>query len=227
MDEIFIDFSLPTLYDAALSRLKAACRFDPDKEAHARMLEDALAAHREWTEGAALSAVAACFAPVAPQGPSLRIAGVAFVCPAFEQIDARNVIKLVAYALSLRVDERPEPRLSRLFYGDLWQTVYLEAAFAALRARLAAQTDGVLSDSFGPGYYGMRIEEMRKLARVLDFGRIGAAVRADGSIRPPKSCAGLFFAVRDAARMPQDACRGCAGDAAGCAFCAHRRRDSR
>jgi hypothetical protein len=70
----------------------------------------------------------------------------------------------------------------------------------------------------------MRMEEMKKIARVLDFGRIGAAVLDDGTIRPPKSCAGIFFAVRETARMPADACRSCAGDRAACSLCVHRRR---
>ncbi|MDR2355121.1 MAG: hypothetical protein LBE16_02890 [Clostridiales Family XIII bacterium] len=223
MDEIFINFLLPDLYNAALAQLKAVCRFDPAEDSHARMLEDALAAHRGWTKGATLAAVATCFAPLAPKGPVLRLAGVAFSCPAFAQTDADNLIRAYAYALSLHADEGPDRRLSHLFYRDLWQTAYLDTARAALRARLAAGTDGVLSDSFGPGYYGMDIGEMKKLARVLDFGRIGATVLDDGSIRPPKSCAGIFFAVRDAARMPRGACRSCAGERGGCDFCAHGR----
>jgi hypothetical protein len=227
MDEMHIRFSLPELYAAALSRLKAACRFDPQKEMHARMLDEALAAHREWSEAAELSAVATCFAPVAPQGASLRIAGVAFACAAFAQMEARNLISVVVYALTLRAAETPAAGVSRLFYQDLWANAYIEAALAALRARFAARARGALSDSFGPGYYGMALEEMKKLARVLDFGRIGAAVLEDGTIRPPKSCAGLFFVVRDAGRMPADSCRSCAGDRAGCAFCEHRKPDVR
>jgi hypothetical protein len=224
MDEILINFPLPGLYDAALSRLKAACRFDPDEDAHARMLDEAIAAHPDPAEGTTLAAVTACFAPVSLRGPSLRIAEVTLSCPAFEQINARDVTELVAYALSLRTGEAPEPRLSRLFYRDLWQTAYLEAALAALRARFAARAGGRLSDSFGPGYYGMAPGEMKELARVLDFKKVGAAVLANGNISPPKSCAGIFFAVRNAARMPADVCRNCAGDKAGCAFCEHRGR---
>ncbi|MDR2770443.1 MAG: hypothetical protein LBB57_00220 [Clostridiales Family XIII bacterium] len=224
MDKMYIRFSLPELYDAALLRLKAAGRFDAAKEMHARMLDEALTVHCVWAEGAELAAVTACLAPAALRGPALRIAGASLVCPAFEQIDARNVVRPILYALTLRADERPEPSVSRLLYRDLWQNAYIEAALAALRARVAARTACALSDSFGPGYYGMALLEMKKLARALDFGRIGAAVLEDGSIQPPKSCAGIFFAVRDAARMPADACRSCAGDRAGCAFCEHRRR---
>ncbi|MDR2088360.1 MAG: hypothetical protein LBP73_03280 [Clostridiales Family XIII bacterium] len=215
-------FALPELCGAALSRLKAACRFDPSKEMHARMRDDALDAHREWAERAELRAVAVRFASSAPRGRALELAGVRFACAAFGLIDARNVIETVVYALTLAAGEAPSRGVSRLFYEDLWANAYLEAALCALKSDLAARAGGVPSDSFGPGYYGMALEEMPKLARVSDFGRIGGTVLENGMLQPPKSCAGIFFVVRDAARMPERSCRGCAGDPAGCAFCAHR-----
>jgi hypothetical protein len=219
MDEFVVRFSLPELYESAFLRLKAACRFDLAKEMHARMLDDAVAAYRDWAAGAEIRAVAARFAPVALRGRALDVAGVAFECPAFEQMEARNLTRLIVYAVALRADAPPAPDVSRMFYADLWENACLEAALRALRAELAARSDGVLSDSFGPGYYGMDVLEMKNLARVLDFGKIGAEVLDNGMIRPQKSCAGILFAVRDAARMPADACRDCIGDRNGCAFC--------
>jgi hypothetical protein len=121
--------------------------------------------------------------------------------------------------VALRCAAAPAQNVAGLFYTDLWENAYVEAALGALRSVLAARADGVLSDAFGPGYYGMDVAEMRRLARVLDFGKIGAAVLENGMIRPPKSCAGIFFVVRDATRMPAVACRDCIGDKAGCAFC--------
>jgi hypothetical protein len=220
-DETMISFAPSALEGAALARLKAACRFDASKDAHARMLDDALAVHREWARRVEIRAVYARFAPAAPHGRSLTIAGVSFACAAFERIDAHNPIEAVAYALTLGADSEPAPSLSVRLYRELWENAYLEAAFSELRLGLAARAGGLPSDSFGPGYYGMALEEMKNLARVLDFSRIGAAVREDGLIIPPKSCAGIFFAVRDAARMPGDACRDCAGNRESCVLCAH------
>jgi hypothetical protein len=222
MDKFHIKFALPELYESALSQLKAVCRFDPAKEMHARMLDDALAAHRDLADGAALEAVAAFFSPAAPRGCRMEIAGVALTCAAFEQLDVRNLTKVVVYAVSLRSVAASPRDLSLVFYRDIWENAYIEAALRALKSKLAARTGGVLSDSFGPGYYGMELEEMKRLARVLDFGRIGAEVLDNGMIRPPKSCAGIFFAVRDEALMPADSCRDCVGDKRGCAFCGRR-----
>jgi hypothetical protein len=227
MDEVLVRFSLPDLYESALSRLKAACRFDPEKEMHVRMLDDARAVHRDWAVNAEIEAIAACFAPVAPRGRTLDIAGIVFECPAFERLEACDLTKVVLCATTLRAGAGPAQDVSRLFYADLWENAYVEAALGALRSKLAARADGVLSDFFGPGYYGMDLGEMKKLARVLDFGKIGAEVLDDGMIRPPKSCAGMFFVVRDAARMPADACRACVGDKAGCAFCGVSRQTLR
>jgi hypothetical protein len=226
MGESIVRFSLPELYESALSHLKAACRFDPAKEMHARMLDEAVAVHRDWAAGTEIEAVTDCFAPVVPRGRTLDIAGVAFACPAFEQLEFCNLTRVIVYALSLRGAAAPEQGIAgiaRLFYADLWENAYIEAALHALRSDLAARADGVLSDSFGPGYYGMDTLEMKNLARVLDFGRIGAEVLETGLIRPPKSYAGMFFVVRDAAHMPANACRDCIGDKAGCDFCFLRR----
>jgi hypothetical protein len=223
MDEFVMCFSPAALYASALSRLKVACRFDPTKEMHARMLDEAVAAHRDFSAGTKVEAVFACFAPAAPRGPALDIAGVVFVCPAFEQLDPCNLTEIIVYAVALRADAPPARDIARLFYEDLWGNAYVEAALDALRSELATRADGALSDSFGPGYYGMAVPEMKNLARVLDFGKIGAEVLETGEIRPQKSCAGIFFAVHDAVRMPADACRDCIGDKAGCAFCGVRR----
>ncbi|MDR1247478.1 MAG: hypothetical protein LBK57_10755 [Clostridiales Family XIII bacterium] len=223
MDEFCICFSLAELYGSALSRLKTACRFDPAKEMHARMLDDALAAHADFARGAELAAAARFFEPSAPQGTSLTVSGVAFSCAAFAQLDERNLTGIIAYAVTLRRDAAPRRDTGRLFYEDVWGNAYIEAALDALRTELAARADGVLSDSFGPGYYGMAPAEMKKLARVLDFGKIGAEVLENGIIRPQKSCAGILFTVRNAALMPAALCRDCAGDRAVCALCGRSR----
>jgi hypothetical protein len=224
MDEFCICFSLAELYESALSRLKAACRFDPAKEMHSRMLDDAVAAHADFARGTELAAAARFFEPSAPQGTSLTVSGVVFSCAAFAGLDERNLKSIVAYAVALRRNAESERDTARLFYEDIWGNAYIEAALIAFKAKLAARADGVLSDSFGPGYYGMALTEMRNIARVLDFGKIGARVLENGVISPPKSCAGIFFAVRDAALLPESSCRDCAGDKALCALCGRSRR---
>ncbi|MDR2133154.1 MAG: hypothetical protein LBP30_07405 [Clostridiales Family XIII bacterium] len=232
--EIYVRFPMPELCGAALSRLKAACRFDPANEAHARMLGDALDAHCGWAEGAELKAVAARFPRTAPRGTSLNLDDVRLVCAAFGRMDARDVLETVVYALALTTNEPTADEsatvadesaasqargVSRLFYEDLWANAYIDAALLAFKADLAARAGGFPSASFGPGYYGMALTEMKKLDKMLNFGNIGAEVLGDGSMRPLKACAGLFFVLRGAADASPNACRDCAGDKANCAFC--------
>jgi hypothetical protein len=224
VDEFNIGFSLGGLYEAALSRLKVSCRFNPAAEMHLRMLDDAIAAHTDFARGAELAAAAAFFVTAAPRGRLLEIGCAEFSCAAFELLRADNMTKIIAYAVSLRTEATQGRDIGRQFYENMWENAYIGAASDALRETLAVRVDGLLSDSFGPGYYGMALEEMKKLARVLDFGKIGAEILENGLINPPKSCAGIIFAVRDLSLMPAASCRDCLGDRAGCAVCDRSRQ---
>ncbi|MDR1572346.1 MAG: hypothetical protein LBS32_07460 [Clostridiales Family XIII bacterium] len=220
MKEALYDFELGPLYGRALENLKRSCGFDPGKEMHRRMLDEAVAMRGAWSRGARLMAATAVSEGCAPRGGALEISGVRLECAAFAQLDASRVGGAAVYAVSLSLGGAAAAEsVSEAFYEDLWGNAYVCAGVEALRERLAGECGAGLSDSFGPGYYGMDISQMKKLALLLDFGRIGARVEESSMISPLKSCAGLFFLLRGEIGMPEPSCISCAGDRGGCAFC--------
>ncbi|MDR3295902.1 MAG: hypothetical protein LBT26_08765 [Clostridiales Family XIII bacterium] len=237
MEEILLRFESADLLGPATEQLKKACRFDPGKEMHRRMLEEALAFRGKWADGLRLAVTAAFYAPEVLSGAFLDIAGIRLRCAAFAQIRARDIREVVLYAMALHApaEKGGEGKsgagdLTRLFYADLWGNAYVEAGAEALRAvlreRMEAREDAPrtrLSEAFGPGYYGMPAEEMKTLARMLDFSAIDARVEENGVIYPPKACAGIYFAAAEGASLPAASCSGCAGNTLSCDFCVRRK----
>jgi hypothetical protein len=222
------EFNLKDLFPDALPRLKRGCGFEDGGDPRRRMPGEALAIHDAWAAGVRIMAVAEFYPAVDLRGSFWRIGGLSLGCGAFARMDAESLCGAAVFAIALRPAGREgaEESLTRAFYEDVWGNAYVEAGMLALKSRLAdgllerAPAGAALSDAFGPGYYGMDISEMKTIARLLDFGSIGAHVTESGAIRPPKACAGLYFASTAPERLPDASCRQCAGDTKGCAFCA-------
>ncbi len=108
------------------------------------------------------------------------------------------------------------------FYVDMWGGAYLDALRFSLEKELgnnAGRKGLSLSESFGPGFYGMDISETENIAKILDFGSLGVQLDPSGGLRPAKSCCGLYLAVSDSYHSPGAECASCKGSSAGCRFC--------
>lgn len=155
---------------------------------------------------------------------NLMIEGRQFCCSAFEQIDSSCVKGAYVYVVSVKgFDMNGETAINQL-YGDLWGTAYVEAVRCVLRNRL--QQKNLLSVSFGPGFYGMPMEEMAEIDTLLFFKDIGLTLSASNMIIPLKSCAGIVFAVDEKYVPPEAACKSCNGNHRSCELCSVLRRKS-
>lgn len=154
-------------------------------------------------------------------GGQAFILGRRFTCPAFAQIDPDHVSGALLYAACAGNFEMPEEAGEEaILYMDLWGNACLEAVRGQLIERLQSQT--ALSDSFGPGYYGMSMETMDQLVTLLGAGDIGMHSAKEGGLRPAKSCAGFYFSVDGDYRPLRAQCAACSGAAGGCAVCRFR-----
>ena len=106
--------------------------------------------------------------------------------------------------------------------ADLWGTAFLEAA----RRRVIGILDkkSKISNEFGPGFYGMDLMEMHKLALLSDASQIGLDIRKSGALFPVKSCAVILFEVTEDYKQPDIACRECLGSLKNCSLCSYNRR---
>ncbi len=82
-----------------------------------------------------------------------------------------------------------------------------------------------LSDSFGPGYYGMKTQDTIKLLALLEGDAIGVTCRESGVMVPLKSCTGIYLVTDSTAPLPDLECETCLGNTGNCRLCNVRRQE--
>ncbi len=150
-------------------------------------------------------------------GRTAHIGTQSFYCPAFEQIRQEEVKGAYVYALSVGDFRIPEEFLLDQLYADIWGSAFADAA--RFQFRDALKQKGRLSDSFGPGFYGMDVSTMTSLAKLLDFDMLRIRVHESGALLPSKSCAGIYFDVTDEYRRLRLECASCLGTRTTCKLC--------
>lgn len=144
-----------------------------------------------------------------------------FRCTAFEQLAPEAIEGVYFYAVSAG-DYFPEDKtIMQQLYADIWGTAFTDAAREMLIDRL--KHEHAVSDSFGPGFYGMDVSEMKKMPDMVDFDRLGMEVKESSVILPLKSCAGILFKVNEKYIRLNSACELCYGNRKTCTLCLHKK----
>ena len=81
------------------------------------------------------------------------------------------------------------------------------------------EKESKLSDSFGPGFYGMDVGDMETLSSLLSFDDLDIELRHSRIIVPLKSCAGMYFSVNDNYEYLRQECENCRGTHTSCKLC--------
>jgi hypothetical protein len=182
-----------------------------------RMREDAFAMRNLIENKIEIRAAYVHYKDVEICGSKAFIGGERFNCKAFEQIDKDSVEGAYIYALSVGDFSFPEEALTNQLYAYMWGSAFADAVRLLLKRDL--EKTSKLSDSFGPGFYGMNVSEMEKLARLINFDHLNLELRNKQVILPLKSCAGLYFCVNDEYKKLHSACENCRGTHLNCKLC--------
>ena len=151
------------------------------------------------------------------KGDTLRAGGTAFKCTAFEQIDREAVEGVLFYAACAGDFELENVSVIDMLYADIWGNAFTDAVRFLLKEEL--EKFHMLSDSFGPGFYGMDVSYMKEMAQIIDFGELGMRLHKDRILLPLKSCAGMYLAVNDKYRKLHSECQFCRGSRISCNLC--------
>lgn len=151
------------------------------------------------------------------EGNTAVIGGQMFKCPAFEQIDPKIVKGAYIYVLSAGDFSLPEENIIDQLFADIWGTAFTDAARLILKKRLEDKAE--LSDSFGPGFYGMDVSDMFKVSQLIDFKTLDIELKDSRVMVPLKSCAGMYFAVSDEYKKMKSGCLECRGTYSSCKLC--------
>lgn len=210
-----------------------------------RLLDHGMKIREKIMDRVDLKAVVTSFDKDILSGNTAKVGDVTFVCNAFEQISRESVQKIYAYLFTsgnFELDD-DDPVIDQL-YADIWGTAYTDAGLEVLKNYLQADFDrngagrnggegaaednmsgagkAFILDSFGPGFYGMDVDQIGSFFEVLDGDLIGVKARTNSLMLPLKSCAGFFVIVDDDTRLPPADCKSCRADHKGCEFCQAR-----
>jgi len=169
-----------------------------------------------------LKAVLSYFDAVILEGRDLKIGDVLLECNGFEQIDPETVKGAYVYMLTAG-DFTLEgyPAMDQLL-ADLWGTAFTDAGRTALKETIETDAENwglKISDGFGPGFYGMKLEQMKVIAELASGEAVGIDVSDSGTLKPEKSCGGVYLAVEDDYCLLQGECLYCSGNESGCQYC--------
>jgi len=189
-------------------------------EKYERMRKDAESMRELIEERIGINTKCCYYSDIKFDGRVAEVGSEVFSCSAFEQIDPATVKGVYVYALTAgEYDIKDESIINRV-YTDIWGTAFTEAARTLLYRELSKNDR--LSDSFGPGFYGMNTGEMGKIDKLLGFKDIGIEYRNNRIMVPVKSCTGMVFSVTEEYKNLKSACRDCMGTESSCKLCKQR-----
>ncbi len=203
------------------------CGFNREMDKYKTMLQDSYSIRKKLLKKSSIKAIISSFDNNVISGNSIDINGVRFKCNAFEQIHRENIRRIYIYILTAGFFELKDGSMLESVYADAWGTAYVDAGRDILRSVLSMDTynksnendENFVSDSFGPGYYGMDVIEVRNFFKALDSKKIGVKLKDSGLMEPVKSIAGFYIAVRDQNNLPGKDCRACLSNEKGCCYC--------
>lgn len=183
----------------------------------ARLREDGYAVRNRLFSHTEPRAVISHYDDVRINGKNAYIGGVCFECMAFLQIEPAIVKGAWIYAVTAGEEEAGGDDIMDQLYAHIWGTAYMDAAREGLRKLL---TEGAeISDDFAPGFYGMPLGHIVDICRLVDIESIGVKVTDSGTLRPARSCVGMYFEVSSGYRPIDEACADCIGSSVGCSLC--------
>ncbi|QIB69995.1 hypothetical protein Ami103574_12105 [Aminipila butyrica] len=226
-------FEEATAYPLAEQRFIKACGFDLSKPKHQRMLKRGSQVRADGLAGIRLGGVFSFWGAEYFHQGKLTLGELEIHCHYFEQLPEEAVSGLYLYLLTAgECYFSSEENIVDFLYADMWGTAYVDAAAELLRDRIRKDLESRMGDSifgipssaylseeFGPGYYGMSVQESKKIMSLLQGEELGIAVKDNGLIIPQKSCTGLYFVLNDAQVRIEPGCMKCRGTASGCGFC--------
>ena len=89
-----------------------------------------------------------------------------------------------------------------------------------MKEKLAAlgKAGMMVSPPFGPGFFGMGMENLPQIMELAGADRIGVSFTGNYML-PLKSCAGFFFTSKTPLNLPAKDCASCTGSRLSCSYC--------
>ena len=224
MPNQIIGFSLEEAFPIAEYCFLKVSGLGKGTQKHKKMFDRALEIYKEISKTVRLVAAVSYRTPERIDGKTLYFNGERLSCNGFNRLTPENVKGAYFYLLTAGEAQTVSDQLMDQLYGDIWGTALVDSGRRLLREHLLTLEklkgeDSILSASFGPGYYGMELDQTAELFRIIEGSTVGVGLSPGGMMLPQKSVIGLYLSVRNEKELPLPSCENCIGGHAGCAFC--------
>lgn len=218
-----IDLSGAELNKLADQYFRKICRFDDTNDRMRTKLERGLNTLDEVYSQFTPKAVLAVFDNSVIDGKSMMLNNHLFVCNALEQISKESIVAIYAYIMTVGNYEHDTTRTADLLFSYIWGTAYSDAGRDMLKQIIIDQykdrPELYVSEAFGPGYYGMSMDQVANFVDLLDGASIGVKMHDDALMIPLKSSVGFYLVMDKPFPLPKADCLSCCGNTLGCSFC--------
>lgn len=216
--------ALATEYFIKISCLNGAG--DKDR----RLLKQGLDTKGKMRDSTTLQAIISSFHDAVIKNNTVLLEGISFECNVFRRLNPSHVRAVYAFIITAgNLQQHEDAPVLDQFYADIWGTSYVDAGLTVLKQHVEKDflespacnaNDGfTVLDYFGPGFYGMDINQTGRFFELLDGAKIGVKVTDDSIMRPIKSGTGFFVVVDDRTVLPYSDCRNCKAEYKNCYYC--------
>lgn len=208
----------------AMGQLSAsACRSGSPRK-RARILSELAGVHPDIRDGVELRALVCETDQFTLEGDILRVEGAAFQARLFSSYRPGDIEKIFLFIACAGIFEYEREPIFDV-YADLWGSAYVDALLELLQRKLERECPPGpgfrLTRAFGPGFYGMTLQQVGQFFQLLPAGEIGVSLKGTLMV-PLKSYTGMYLSLREGLSLSTRDCRDCIGNAAGCAYCRNR-----
>lgn len=196
-------------------------------------LEDAMEAYFSVKDQLSISGVSSFYDSSCIRRNHFSIDKEIIPCNVLEQFTQEDFLGVFVYMIGIQDIEYKNFDMLESFYCDIWMNAYVEASRDYLKEYFAQyykehlysknyynnQIGIYLSDSFGPGFYGMGIAAVNSFFHILDGSEARMDLTKKGIISPIKSNVGFYLVFNKEVSLPSDYCRTCVGSQVSCSFC--------
>lgn len=224
MEKKILSVKVSDLLRDSLKYMKIKCDIDDNSREGARIYRQCMQIWAKYFSGGQIQLLVADFGRECIDEKDLKflLGGKKFTCHLLEQLEIS--VLTGGYFYLFHAPEVKMEKMSQMerFYIESWQIALLDAGRLWLERSLRRQQpeNSHLSESFGPGFFGMEIEMISVMVNILQGEQVGVRLMPDGMMTPAKSLAGIFLTGTQEFQMPSGDCLFCQGNGQ-CKMCRH------
>lgn len=201
------------------------CGFHKDLEKNKTHMKESIALRDPWKDQWSPHLILSSYSSDCIQEGSFCFGESRIDCQVLHRIPKEEILRVFVYGMCLEeMEQKKEMDFLESFYLDTWMTALIDAGrdwtgnYIRSILKQSDSRDVFVTDSFGPGFYGIGIEAVSDWMKIIDGEKIGLKLY-HGVLNPPKSNVGIYLALSKETALPNKDCSSCLSGRQTCEFC--------